>query len=61
MYQVTVDKAKCDGDGNCADTCPQSVFQIEGGKAEPVNMAECISCLACVEGCPKQAITVNEV
>jgi NAD-dependent dihydropyrimidine dehydrogenase PreA subunit len=61
MYMVTVDKNKCDGDGTCANVCPQSVFKVEGGKAEPVNMSECINCLTCVENCPQQAITVNEI
>jgi ferredoxin len=26
-----------------------------------VNMSECINCLTCVENCPQQAITVNEL
>jgi NAD-dependent dihydropyrimidine dehydrogenase PreA subunit len=43
------------------NVCPQSVFQLEGGKAEPVNMSECINCLTCVESCPQQAITVAEI
>ncbi len=43
MMMVTIDKAKCDGDGTC------------------VNMSECINCLTCVENCPQQAITVNEI
>jgi NAD-dependent dihydropyrimidine dehydrogenase PreA subunit len=61
MYMITIDKAKCDGDGNCANVCPQSVFEIASNKAEPVNMSECINCLTCVESCPQQAITINEV
>ena len=61
MYMVTVDKSKCDGDGTCVNVCPQSVFKLEGGKAEPVNMSECINCLTCVENCPQQAITVAEL
>jgi NAD-dependent dihydropyrimidine dehydrogenase PreA subunit len=61
MYMVTIDKGKCDGDGTCANVCPQSVFKVEGGKADPVNMSECINCLTCVENCPQQAITVNEI
>jgi NAD-dependent dihydropyrimidine dehydrogenase PreA subunit len=61
MYMVTVDQGKCDGDGTCSNVCPQSVFKIEGGKADPVNMSECISCMTCVENCPQQAITVNEI
>ncbi|MGC1456519.1 MAG: 4Fe-4S binding protein [Nitrospirota bacterium] len=61
MYMVTVDKAKCDGDGVCVDACPQQVFKLENGKSEPVNMSECINCLTCVENCPQQAITVTEI
>lgn len=61
MYMVTIDKSKCDGDGTCVNMCPQSVFKLDGGKADPVNMSECINCLTCVENCPQQAITVNEI
>jgi NAD-dependent dihydropyrimidine dehydrogenase PreA subunit len=61
MIMVTVDKNKCDGDGNCVNVCPQAVFKLENGKAEPVNMSECINCLTCVENCPQQAITVQEL
>ena len=61
MYMVTIDKNKCDGDGTCVNVCPQSVFKLEGGKADPVNMSECINCLTCVENCPQQAITVTEI
>jgi NAD-dependent dihydropyrimidine dehydrogenase PreA subunit len=61
MYMVTIDKGKCDGDGTCVNMCPQSVFKVDGGKADPVNMSECINCLTCVENCPQQAITVNEL
>ncbi len=61
MYQVTVDKVKCDGKGECSDTCPVGVFEIKDGKAEPVNMDECLGCESCVEVCPNKAITVKEV
>jgi NAD-dependent dihydropyrimidine dehydrogenase PreA subunit len=61
MYMVTIDKGKCDGDGTCVNMCPQSVFKVDGGKADPINMSECINCLTCVENCPQQAITVNEI
>ena len=60
MYTVTVDKTKCDGKGECVDTCPVSVFELKDGKAEPVNMDECLGCESCVSVCPNQAITVKE-
>lgn len=61
MYMVNVDRSRCDGDGACANVCPQAVFTITDSKADPVNMSECINCLTCVENCPQQAITVTEI
>ena len=61
MYMITVDNAKCDGDGTCANLCPQAVFSVDDGKADPVNMSDCINCLTCVENCPQEAITINEM
>ncbi len=61
MYMVTIDKKKCDGDGTCVNVCPQLVFKLADGKADPVNMSECINCLTCTENCPQQAITVSEI
>jgi len=61
MFVVTVDKGKCDGKGECVDTCPVSVFEIRDGKSEPVNIDECLGCESCVEVCPTGAITVKEM
>ena len=59
MPTVKVDNSKCDGDGVCADSCPVNVFEIQNGKAVPVNESECIDCQACVEACPQKAIVVT--
>lgn len=61
MYEVTIDKDKCDGKGECVDTCPVGVLEIKDGKSEVVNMDECLGCESCVEVCPKGAITVREI
>lgn len=61
MFTVTVDKAKCDGKGDCVDTCPVSVFEIREGKSEPVKMDDCLGCESCVGVCPTGAITVEEI
>jgi NAD-dependent dihydropyrimidine dehydrogenase PreA subunit len=29
-------------------------------KADPARMEDCIMCMACVDSCPEQAITVEE-
>lgn len=61
MYMVTVNKEKCDGDGACANACPQAVFNMVDGKSDPENMSECINCETCIESCPQQAITITEI
>ncbi|MBW1636792.1 MAG: 4Fe-4S dicluster domain-containing protein [Deltaproteobacteria bacterium] len=61
MYQVDVDKEKCTGCEECIGACPSSVFELEDGKSEPVEMDECIGCETCVEVCPEEAITVTEI
>jgi NAD-dependent dihydropyrimidine dehydrogenase PreA subunit len=65
MYKVTIDLTKCEGDGDCVDTCPTEVFALVdiGGekKAKAVAPEECIGCDSCVAVCPTEAITVEEV
>lgn len=64
MPIVTVDLKKCEGAGVCADVCPMNVYDIVemGGekKSQPTRQEDCIMCLACVNSCPTQAITVEE-
>ena len=39
-YKVTVDNDKCIGDGECVDVCPVEVYELQDGKAVPVNMGD---------------------
>lgn len=59
-YKVTVDEEKCTGDAECVDVCPVEVFEMQDGKANPVNADECLGCESCVEVCDSDAITVEE-
>jgi NAD-dependent dihydropyrimidine dehydrogenase PreA subunit len=61
MFQVTVDPAKCVGDEECVDVCPVDVYEMQDGKAVPVNAEECLGCESCIEVCENDAITVTEV
>lgn len=61
MYDIVVDKEKCAGCEECVNACPAQVFEMEDGKAEPVNAEECLGCETCVEVCPEAAITVTEM
>ena len=60
MYQITIDKEKCTGCGECVDICPAEVLEMKDEKSEPVNIDECLGCESCVETCPESAITLTE-
>jgi NAD-dependent dihydropyrimidine dehydrogenase PreA subunit len=59
-WVVTVDAAKCTGDGNCKDACPSDVYEIKDKIAVAVNQDECHGCESCVEACEVGAIKVTE-
>ncbi|MCL5056514.1 MAG: 4Fe-4S binding protein [Actinobacteria bacterium] len=60
MYLVQVDRDKCEGCGECAETCPASVLEMVDGKAEVTSPDECLGCESCVSVCPSGAVTVQE-
>jgi len=67
LPKVIVDLDKCVGAGVCKSVCPVDVYELvempEYGneiKAVPERMEDCIMCMACVNGCPEQAIKVEE-
>jgi NAD-dependent dihydropyrimidine dehydrogenase PreA subunit len=60
-YSVIVDAAKCNGDGECIDICPVSVYELKNGKSDPLNAEECLGCESCIEVCPTGAITIEEI
>ena len=63
MPDVKVDLGKCTGAGVCAQVCPMNVYDMVevGGKkkAQATRAEDCIMCMACVNGCPVAAITVE--
>lgn len=61
MTEIKIDKEKCVGCGTCVDTCPVSLYQMDGDKAKFVgDTADCLICRACEAACPAAAIEVVE-
>lgn len=61
MYIITIDTTKCQGEGDCVDTCPSSLFSLVDGKAQVTgDLNECLGCESCVTTCPGEAITLSE-
>jgi len=57
---IRVIEEKCVACGNCADICPQSVWQKVGDIYKPVNYRDCSECGACWDVCEAEAIILDE-
>lgn len=55
LLRVKVDEAKCISCGKCKRACPMDV-DVTDNSRQRKNGTECILCMECVDGCPKQAI-----
>ncbi len=61
MYLVQVDRDKCEGCGECAESCPASVLGMVDGKADLVGSTDdCLGCESCVSVCPSGAVALQE-
>jgi NAD-dependent dihydropyrimidine dehydrogenase PreA subunit len=65
MYIIKIDIQKCTGDGECVETCPSTIFElqeVEGKKVAVISgdMGDCLGCESCVTLCPSEAITLTE-
>ncbi len=61
MPSIHIDYARCDGDGICADVCPNRLYVMRGNRPETTKGAaeRCIACGHCVAACPKAAISLE--
>lgn len=55
LLRVKVDESKCISCGKCKKVCPMDVDVTDNSRKRK-NGTECILCMECVDGCPKQAI-----
>jgi len=60
MWRVEVDEERCTGCGECVDSCPGEVYELENGRAVPVRMDECHGCHTCEAVCPVEALRISE-
>jgi len=61
IFTVSIDRDKCEGCGECTESCPADILEMVDGKAEVTgNADECLGCETCVSVCPSGAVTVQE-
>jgi ferredoxin len=61
MFIVSIDEEKCQGCGECCDSCPASLLSLEDGKAVVSGDAsECMGCETCTSTCEHDAVTIAE-
>ena len=67
MAKITIDLDACEGAGQCVAVCPSNVYKLEKMeeyenelKSKANSPEDCILCMACVNACPEEAITVEE-
>ncbi len=66
MYIITVNHNLCTGCGECVDTCPNGMFELQEVDGKTVSVPvldpdECIGCESCVAVCPEGAISIQEM
>jgi NAD-dependent dihydropyrimidine dehydrogenase PreA subunit len=66
MWVITIDTAKCEGDGDCANICPVTILAVQELDGKQVSQVtgspdDCIGCMSCVTECKQEAITVVEM
>ena len=61
MFTVSIDTEKCEGCGECAESCPAGILGFENGKAFVEGDAtECMGCETCISVCPSGAAQIQE-
>jgi NAD-dependent dihydropyrimidine dehydrogenase PreA subunit len=76
-YIVNINVDTCEGDGNCVDNCPVEILSLVARPADSPppetaedpekyaivsgDAAECTGCMACVEVCVSESISVQEI
>ncbi len=65
MWNIAINQATCEGEGDCVDVCPVTILSLEEAEAKKVasltgSAEDCIGCMACVNACPSGSMVVTE-
>ena len=60
MWKITIEDDKCNGCGECVDSCPGEVYELKDNRATVVNPDECHGCHTCEAVCDRDACHVEE-
>ncbi|MBQ6923145.1 MAG: EFR1 family ferrodoxin [Kiritimatiellae bacterium] len=58
-FRQEPDPSICNGCGLCAKVCPCSNIEVADGHARIRDRVQCAHCMACVQFCPRQAMTIR--
>jgi len=56
-----IDLYRCIGCGVCVQSCMNDVIRLKRGTAYIAYQEDCSQCFACVEDCPREAISLGWV
>jgi len=57
---IQIDEVKCNGCGNCIDSCAEGALALINGKAKLVKDQYCDGLAACLKECPQDALHIIE-
>ncbi|HSW57004.1 MAG TPA: 4Fe-4S dicluster domain-containing protein [Dehalococcoidales bacterium] len=57
---IQIDEAKCNGCGDCIDSCAEGALALVDGKARLVKDQYCDGLAACLKECPQGALSIIE-
>ena len=57
---IQIDETKCNGCGNCIDSCAEGALALVNGKAKLVKDQYCDGLAACLKECPQDALHIVE-